>query len=248
MILRALRSCYSVLLLLAAWELFARSGMVPRTLLPPVSLVLQRTAIALATDTFVADLATTLFRLLAGLALAVGLGIALGVISAQTRAGRAIFEPLVRVLGPLPKIALFPVLLLTLGFDNTPRIVLVLIDAIFPVMLAAHYAARAVDEKLIWSARAAGTSPTGCVLRVILPAAMPQILTGIRVAAVIACVVVFLSEMVQPGDGLGDQMIRAARAFRSVDMFVPIVVISGLGFILDTLLALVRRRALGWAG
>ncbi len=152
-----------------------------------------------------------------------------------------------RVLAPLPKIALFPVLLLTMGFDDAPRITLVLIDAIFPVMLAAYHAATAVDEKLIWSARAAGTSSIGCVLRVVLPAAMPQILTGIRVAAVIACVVVFLSEMVQPGDGLGDQMIRAARAFRSVDMFVPIVVISGLGAALDFALDQVRRRALAWS-
>jgi len=76
---------------------------------------------------------------------------------------------------------------------------------------------------------------------------MPQILTGVRVAAVIACVVVFLSEMVQPGDGLGDQMIRAARAFRSVDMFVPIVVISALGASLDLILDQIRRRALAWS-
>ncbi len=152
-----------------------------------------------------------------------------------------------RVLAPLPKIALFPVLLLTLGFDDAPRITLVVIDAIFPVMLATYAAAGSVDEKLVWSARAAGLSPAACVWRVVLPAAMPQILTGIRVAAVVACVVVFLSEMVQPGDGLGDQMIRAARSFRSIDMFVPIVVISLLGAALDVALGQLRKRALAWS-
>ena len=244
---RVLQACYPVLLLLAAWEGLARSGVVPRTLLPPASLVLQRTALALTSEGFLADLWTTLARLLAGLALAVVFGVGFGLLGAQTRTGGAIFQPLVRVLAPLPKIALLPVLLLTMGFEDAPRITLVLIDAIFPVMLATYQAAGSVDEKLVWSARAAGLSPLACVLRVILPAALPQILTGVRVAAVIACVVVFLSEMVQPGDGLGDQMIRAARAFRSVDMFVPIVVISGLGALLDCILDQVRRRALGWS-
>lgn len=247
MIRNALRGAAPILLLLALWEGFARSGLVPRTLLPPATLVIARTATALTTASFDADLLTTLTRLLAGLALAIILGIALGILAAQNRVGGMIFDPLVRVLGPLPKIALFPAFLLLLGFEDAPRIALVLIDAIFPIMLAAHAATRAVDEKLIWSARAAGLSPAACVLRVVLPAAMPQIMTGIRVAAVIACVVVFLSEMVQPGDGLGDQMIRAARAFRSVDMFVPIVVISALGALLDATLATIRAQALAWA-
>jgi len=72
-----------------------------------------------------------------------------------------VFQPLARVLAPLPKIALFPVLLLTMGFDDAPRITLVVIDATFPVMLAAYHAATAVDEKLIWSARAVGVSSPG---------------------------------------------------------------------------------------
>ncbi|HWK45929.1 MAG TPA: ABC transporter permease [Stellaceae bacterium] len=244
---RALRQSYSVILLLLAWEVLARFGAVPRTLLPPVSLVIARTVEALLTQDFLADMGQTLIRLGAGLALAIVLGTALGIGAAQTRTGRLVFEPLVRVLGPLPKIALFPALLLLLGFDHAPRIALVLIDAIFPIVLAAYQAACTIDEKLIWSARAAGASTRGCMWRVVLPAALPQILTGIRVAAVIACVVVFLSEMVQPGDGLGDQMIRAARAFRSIDMFVPIVVISVLGFLLDHALSLIRSRALSWA-
>ena len=247
MIGRALRRVYPVAILLLAWEAFARSGAVPRSLLPPASLVVQRVVVALADAHFLDDLRSTAWRLLAGLTLAIAFGIAFGLIGAQTRTGERLFQPLVRVLAPLPKIALFPVLLLTLGFDDAPRIVLVLIDAIFPVMLATYAAAGGVDEKLVWSARAAGLSSLACVRRVVLPAAMPQILTGIRVAAVVACVVVFLSEMVQPGDGLGDQMIRAARSFRSIDMFVPIVVISLLGAALDAVLDQVRRRALAWS-
>jgi NitT/TauT family transport system permease protein len=237
---------YSVVLLLVGWEVLARSGAVPAVLLPSVSAVLARAFQDLQDPLFLFNVAITLFRLLSGLAIAVVLGIACGVGAAQSRVGRRVLEPIVRGFAPIPKIALFPALLLVFGFDHLSRIILVLIDAIFPVLLAAYYGARTIDEKLIWSARAAGTSDASLIWKVVLPATLPQILTGVRIAVVIACVVVFLSEMIQPGDGLGDLMIRAARSFQTVDMFVPILAISLLGFAMDHALALVRRRALRW--
>jgi NitT/TauT family transport system permease protein len=157
-----------------------------------------------------------------------------------------VLEPIVRVLSPLPKIVFFPAFLLLLGFGSASRIVLVVIDAIFPVLLAAYYGARAIDEKLIWSARAAGMSQAMCLFRVTLPAALPSILTGLRIAIVIGCIVVFLSEMVVPGDGLGDVLIRAARSFQTVQMFVPLVTISLLGFALDYAIVRIRNTLVNW--
>jgi ABC-type nitrate/sulfonate/bicarbonate transport system permease component len=246
MLRRLIARSYSVVLLALIWEITVRSGAVPAILLPAPSTVLVRTVAALGSPVFLFHIGQTLIRLFGGLVIAVALGVVIGVGAAQSRAGRQMLEPMVRVLAPIPKIALFPALLLMFGFDHLSRIILVLIDAIFPVLLAAYYGARAIDEKLLWSARSAGTSEWGCVWKIVLPAALPGILTGVRIAVVIACVVVFLSEMIQPGDGLGDLMIRAARNFRTVDMFVPIVVISALGFALDHALALFRRRVLVW--
>ena len=237
---------YSIVLLLVGWEVLCRSGAVPPVLLPSVSAVLARTLTALQDPLFLFNVGTTLIRLFSGLSIAVVLGIVCGVGAAQSRIGRAVLEPVVRVFAPIPKIALFPALLLVFGFEHLSRIILVLIDAIFPVLLAAYYGARAVDDKLIWSARAAGTSNAAVVWKIVLPATLPQILTGVRIAVVISCVVVFLSEMIQPGNGLGDLMIRSARSFKTVDMFVPILVISLLGFALDHALALFRRRVLRW--
>ncbi len=237
---------YSVILLVLAWEILCRSGTVPPVLLPAPSAVAARALRDLQDSGFLFNAGITLFRLLSGLAIAVVLGIAAGIGAAQSRLGRAVLEPVVRVFAPIPKIALFPALLLVFGFDHASRIILVVIDAIIPVLLAAYYGARAIDEKLLWSARAAGTSDARLVWHVVLPATLPQILTGVRIAVVIACVVVFLSEMIQPGDGLGDLMIRSARSFQTVDMFVPILAISLLGFAMDHALALIRRRALKW--
>jgi ABC-type nitrate/sulfonate/bicarbonate transport system permease component len=244
--LRVLRRNYSIVLLLALWEAAVRLGFAPQTLLPAPSAV----AVALFHDfghqRFLSDFALTLYRLLAGLVIAIGAGVVLGIGAAQSRLGPMLLEPLVRVLSPLPKIVFFPAFLLLLGFGSTSRIVLVVIDAIFPALLAAYYGARAVDEKLIWSAQAAGMSPVACIFRIALPAALPGILTGVRISIVIGCVVVFLSEMVAPGDGLGDELIRAARSFQTVQMFVPLVTISLLGLILDHAVLRVRNTLVNW--
>ncbi|HKM87347.1 MAG TPA: ABC transporter permease [Xanthobacteraceae bacterium] len=244
--LDVLKRSYSIMLLLAGWEAAVRLGFAPPALLPAPSVV----ALALVRDLgeahFLSDLALTLYRLFTGLVIAIGAGVLIGIGAAQSRLGPLLLEPLIRVLSPLPKIVFFPAFLLLLGFGSSPRIVLVVIDAIFPALLAAYFGARAIDEKLIWSARAAGMSQAACVFRVALPAALPSILTGVRIAIVIGCVVVFLSEMVAPGDGLGDALIRAARGFQTVQMFVPLVTISLLGFVLDYAVVRLRNTLVNW--
>lgn len=240
------RRSYSIVLLLVAWEAAARLGYAPPALLPAPSAVLLAMLDDATNAHFLADFSVTMFRLFSGLAIAICLGVTFGVCAAQSRLGPLLLEPLVRVLSPLPKIVFFPAFLLLFGFGSFSRIVLVVIDAIFPALLAAYFGARAVDEKLIWSARAAGMSQTACVFRIALPAALPTILTGIRIAIVIGCVVVFLSEMVAPEDGLGDVMIRAARSFETVQMFVPLVVISLVGLLLDYAVMRVRNAMVNW--
>jgi ABC-type nitrate/sulfonate/bicarbonate transport system permease component len=244
--MRLFKRSYSILLLLAAWEAVTRLGYAPPGLLPAPSAVLLALLHDAMEPHFLGDFSVTMFRLFLGLAIAISLGVAFGVTAAQSRLGPMLLEPLVRVLSPLPKIVFFPAFLLLFGFGSFSRVVLVVIDAIFPALLAAYYGARAVDEKLIWSARAAGMSNIACVFRIALPAALPSILTGIRIAIVIGCVVVFLSEMVAPEDGLGDAMIRAARSFETVQMFVPLVVISLVGFLLDHAVVRIRNTLVNW--
>jgi NitT/TauT family transport system permease protein len=98
-----------------------------------------------------------------------------------------------------------------------------------------------VEPKLIWSALAAGTPRSRIVTSIVLPAAMPSILTGCRIGLVISCVVVFLAEMITSTDGLGHQLVIASRSFITVDMFVALVAISLLGLVLNFLLGRARR-------
>ena len=235
---------YSLLLLLAAWELVCRTGMVKPQSLPAPSVVFARLAEQLIDAQFLHHLAQTVLRLGVGLGIATMLGIGIGLAAASWPTGGRLLEPLLRVLAPIPKIALYPALILILGFDHASKIALVAADAIFPILFATYYGSRMVERKLIWSARAAGTSTFGCAFKVVLPAALPSVSTGFRVALVIACVVVFLAEMISSTDGLGHLLIRAARSFRMVDMFVPLVAISLLGLALNALVGAARKRLL----
>lgn len=235
---------YSLFLLLALWELACRAHWVPPQLLPAPSAVFLRLLEELGDAAFLEHFAQTLLRLFAGLGLATLLGVTIGLAGASSALGGRLLEPLVRVIAPIPKIALYPALILLLGFDHASKIALVTIDAVFPILFATYHGARRVEPRLVWWARAAGTPPAACIVKVVLPAALPAIYTGFRIALVIACIVVFLAEMISASDGLGHLLIRAARSFRTIDMFVPLVTISLLGLALDTLTTAIGRRLL----
>jgi ABC-type nitrate/sulfonate/bicarbonate transport system permease component len=225
-----------IALVIALWQALVTFGYAPVTLLPSPGLVFVRLAERLVDAEFLQDVAVTLFRLFAGFAIAVILGISIGLAAAVHPGVNAVVRPLVRVLAPVPKVALYPALLLLLGFDHASKITLVAADALFPILLATYYGASVVEQKLIWSAMAAGTPRYQILFKVVLPAAMPSILTGCRIGLVISCIVVFLAEMINSADGLGHLLVIAARNFRTVDMFVPLITISLLGLILNGLL------------
>jgi len=233
-----------IVLLILLWQGLVSFGYAPATLLPPPGRVFERLAQQLLTATFQAEIAATLFRLFAGFAIAVVLGVSIGLAAAASPAVNAVVRPIVRVLAPLPKVALYPALLLLLGFGHESKITLVAADALFPILLSTYYGASTVEQKLIWSAMAAGTPARQILFKVVLPAAAPSILTGCRIGLVISCIVVFLAEMITSTDGLGHVLITAARTFQAVDMFVPLITISLLGLILNGLLEALRSYVL----
>jgi len=213
-------------LILALWQDLAASGMAPPSLLPAPRAVFLRFAEQIANPTFLGHVATTLLRLFVGFAIAVVVGVTLGVAATGNRAFGAALRPVVRVLAPVPKIAL------------------VAADATFPILLATYQGTSAVEPKLVWSALAAGTSRKKALFTVVLPAALPSVLTGCRIGLVISCIVVFLAEMITSTNGLGHLLIYAARSFETVDMFVPLITISLLGLVLNAAFNALQRRLL----
>jgi ABC-type nitrate/sulfonate/bicarbonate transport system permease component len=222
-----------IALLLALWQGIAVSGLAPAVILPPPTTVFARLFQQFGNPQYWENAATTLFRLFSGFSIAVVIGVTLGLAATGSRVVEALVKPLVRVLAPLPKVALYPAMILILGFDHASKITLVAADAVFPILLATYQGTAAVEPKLVWSARAAGTSQRRALFTVVLMAAMPSVLTGCRIGLIISCIVVFLAEMITSTDGLGYLLVRAGRNFQTVDMFVPLISISILGLTLN---------------
>jgi ABC-type nitrate/sulfonate/bicarbonate transport system permease component len=233
-----------ILMILALWHFIAAFRYAPPTVLPDPLTVFLRLMQMLGNPQFLEHCGITLFRLFTGFGIAVVAGVTLGILAAGSKPFAALLQPLIRVLAPVPKIALYPAFVLTLGFDHSSKVALVVADALFPILLATYQGASAVEPKLAWAAQAVGVSRLRCLFTVVLPAALPSVLTGCRIALVISCIVVFLAEMITSTDGLGHLLVRAARNFQTVDMFVPLITISLLGLLLNAGFNALRRRLL----
>jgi ABC-type nitrate/sulfonate/bicarbonate transport system permease component len=234
------------LVVLIAWELFARSGRVTAFMLPPFSAVVERIyADAVSGDLWI-NLGLTLARAMTGFAIAAAGGIALGALMARSRLLRWFFDPIISVGFPMPKIAFLPIIILWLGVYDVSKISIVVFDAIFPVVTATLAGIAAVDKELIWSARNMGASEREVMWQVKLPAALPQILTGLQVALPISLIVAIIGEMVMGGYGLGGAMMSASRFADSRGVFAGIVEIAVVGYALIKAMAVIRRRLLVW--
>lgn len=235
-----------VIVLLIAWEAFARSGAVTPFMLPAFSAVLER----IATDTMSGELpmalALTLWRALAGFFISAVGGIALGLAMARMRSVYWFFDPIISIGFPVPKIAFLPIIVLWLGFFDVSKITMIVFNSIFPVVTATVVGVYGVEKELIWSARNLGTSERALSWEVLLPAALPQIFTGLQVALPIALIVGILTEMAMGGYGIGASMQTASRFADSLGVFAGIIEIAVVGYALVKLMAVLRARLLVW--
>jgi ABC-type nitrate/sulfonate/bicarbonate transport system permease component len=241
----AMRSL-SIVALLVGWEAVARSGSVTAFMLPTLSSVIERIwHDAVAGDLFLNTVVTS-YRTLVGFLIATGGGIALGMLMTRSAGVHWFFDPIISVGFPMPKIAFLPVIILWLGLYDLSKISMIVIDAVFPVVTATVIGIRGVERELIWSARNMGASDRELLWQVVLPAALPQIITGLQVALPIALIVAIVTEMTMGGYGLGGAMMLSSRFADSRGVFAGIVEIAAVGFCLIKGMSLMRRRLLRW--
>jgi ABC-type nitrate/sulfonate/bicarbonate transport system permease component len=231
---------------LVAWEIVARSGLVTPFMLPPLSAVLERIwSDALSGELFI-NVGLTLYRAMVGFVIASVGGIVLGMAMSRNVGINWLFDPIISVGFPMPKIAFLPVVILWLGFFDVTKIAMVVLDAIFPVVTATLAGIAGVEKELIWSARNMGANERELLWQIIFPAAMPQIMTGLQVALPISLIVAVVAEMLMGGYGLGGAMMTSSRFADSRGVFAGIVEIAVVGYILVKGMAFVRRRLLIW--
>jgi len=236
----------TISLLLIAWELASRLGLVIPFLLPPLSVVITRIATDFMSGQLPLDIAITLYRTLTAFALSAIVGVTIGIVISRNATMRWFFDPLISIGLPMPKIALLPVFMLWFGLFDLSKILMVAFSASFQIIIATWSATQSIEKELIWSAQSLGASRRDILREVILPAAMPQILTGLQIAMPICLIVVLITEMIMGGQGLGDSMLRSARYVDSQGVFAGIVEIGIVGFCVIKVMEYIRRRLLVW--
>ncbi len=238
---------YAPLAILALlWEAVTRLGLVSRALLPPFSVVLIAFWHMLADGTLIDNAVPSLLRGAAGLALAIVVGFGIGAGMALGRRFQTIMGPLVQAFYPLPKTALVPLVMVWFGLGSTAKIVLIFLGCLLPVVLGTYNGLRGIDRVLVWSARSLGASRRVVLFDVLLPAAMPQILTGLRTATAFAFLLMVASELIIANNGLGYLIGSLGDDGAYPAMFAAILTITALGFAADRAFAALSARLLRW--
>jgi len=238
---------YLPLLLIAVfWEIAARSGIVSELALPPLSTVLVAWWKMFISGELIVNGASSLYRTVAGLGLAIVVGVLLGIFMAWFKPINAVLAPIVEVFYPLPKSALIPVCAIWLGFGDGSKILLIFLGCMIPVTIGAYNGARGSDQALVWSARAMGASRMRTLLDVVAPSALPEILSGVRIALAISFVLLVSSELLVSRQGLGYMIGFLGDGGAYDAMFAAVLTVALLGFLADRGYQMVMRRALQW--
>ena len=235
-----------VVFILGAWELWVDAGWVDPFVLPALSEVLKRTWAELVHGDLIYQSALTIYRTLLGFLITAVLGIAIGTAMARNAVARWFFDPIVSVGFPMPKISLIPIFILWFGAYESPKLIMIVIGSVFPVISATFLATSTIDRYLVWSARNLGTGEQRMLWKVVIPAAMPQILSGLQIAFPLSLILAVVSEMLTTGGGLGNYMILATRFSDSPKLFVGILAIGVIGYATTRGLLHLRRWLLRW--
>src|SRR5574343_1439644 len=212
-------------LVLILWEACSRAGLFSAVVLPAPSAVAikwwaylmpaqpqeagQSTLAWLVSGELLHDAYSSLYRVIAGFLIGAGLALPLGLLMGANQRTYGLFNPLVQILRPIPPIAYIPRAILWFGLGNPPSFFLIAIGAFFPVLMNTIAGVRQVDGIYIRAARNLGASQRTRCMRVMLPAATPYILAGVRIGIGTAFIVVIVSEMIAVNDGLGFRILEA---------------------------------------
>ncbi|PPA58493.1 ABC transporter permease [Micromonospora chalcea] len=243
---RALHRSAALLALAAIWETVPRAGLVDRVFLPPLSEVLAAWWELLRTGQLADHVGASLTRSLTGLALAVVTAIPLGLLIGWYRPLADLLSPLLEVFRNTAALALLPVFVLILGLGETSKIALVVYACSWPILLNTVAGVKGVDPLLIRSARSMGLNHLRLFQKVILPAAVPTVFTGVRLAGAYSILVLVAAEMVGAKAGLGYLVNYAQYNFAIPDMYAGIITISAIGLVVNQLLVAGERRFSTW--
>src|SRR6195952_5600238 len=193
------------------------------------------------------NILASLRRMTIGFSFAVIVSIPLGLMMGRSRGVASFFNPLLMVTYPVPKAALMPIIMLWLGVGELAKILVIFLGVSLPVIYHSFQGARAVEEKMLWSGAAMGLTRAQRMMRIVLPAALPEILTGCRTGLVLALITMITSEMIARQSGAGNILFNALDMGQYETVFAMIIIVGAMGIGLDAAFERMRARLVRWS-
>ncbi|TCJ97075.1 ABC transporter permease [Nocardia alba] len=244
--LRVAKPLLAFVLLLGVWELAPRFGLVDEVFLPPFSTVVQAFVELAGNGQLAEHTSASLTRSVTGFSIALVIAVPVGIAIAWYKPVSDFINPVLELFRNTAALALLPVFVLILGIGETSKIALIGYATFFPILLNTITGVRTVDPLLVKSAVSLGFSPLRLFQKVILPAAIPSIFTGIRMAAAGSILVLIAAEMIGARAGLGYLITAAQQNFQIPQMYAGIVAISLIGLGFNFALVALERRLSRW--
>lgn len=240
---------YSPLLLVViCWQIGSWAGLINPALIPAPFDVFDE-LIKMFSDLSIFDhIGASIYRQMTGLILAIIVGVSIGLSMAHYSWAQITFEPLVRLIYPLPKSALIPLLILWFGIGHASKVAAVFLGCLLPVVVSSYNGTRGVDKHLVWSARSMGTTGPATLWKIYFKAALPEILSGIRIALAMSYTLLISSEFLISRKGIGYLIQNLGELGDYSGMFGLILVISLIGFVADRLFVAWMNYLLRWRG
>ena len=245
-VLRAVGRFYSILVLLALYELINALGLVSRRLIPSLALIADQLWKYLLNGELLYHAGISLYRASVGFALALVAGVVIGTAMARSRWVEGLFDPLFTFGYPIPKIAFYPAFIFVFGLGTESKVALVFLECLYPIAIHTYAGMRSADRVLVWAARNMGASRYQTFMRVLVPAALPTMFTGLRIALPVALIITIVTEIIGESQGLGFFVTFASASFEYARALAAFVVIGAIGFGLDRALVFVRDRVVFW--
>lgn len=235
-----------ILFLMVIWELLVVGKVIDMVSFPRMSSILATFFHVIFTGEILKELGPSLARMFAGYLLAVLVGVAIGVVMGYFSFVYDLLEPLTELLRPIPSPAYIPIAILFLGVGENMKIFTIFFGSLFPILLNTYSGVRNVDRVQIDTARTFGLTTAQMVWEVIIPAASPYILTGMRVSSAISLILVVISEMVASNSGIGYYILDMQRSFHISEMYAGVMTLAVLGYLMNWLFLKLENGVIGW--
>ena len=234
------------LVVLVVWECFARLGLLSPQVLPAPTRVAQTAISLIAQGRLLSDMGVSLLRAMTGFVIGGTLGVALGTGGGSSRVAEAFFDRNIQMLRAIPFLALLPLVIVWFGVGEAGKIFLVALGVLFPIYVNTVLGIRQVDPKLLELGRVMGLSRRTLIRRIVIPGALPSILTGVRYALASAWLALVVAETIATSTGIGFLAMDAREFLRTDVIVMTIVIYAGIGVLADAFARGLERRLLRW--